>query len=129
MANQSVGTPRFYLDFTQLAKAKGFRLGDGQATSLNLTPEDANKNLNVWDFDYTNPTRYTVAQDSVYFSFYCPPFWDISDSSTANLEWAKLMSKINWVGAINHNLYYPYKRFHREGKIFPYHYLNYCLLL
>ena len=29
MANQSVGTPRFYIDYTQLAKVKGFWVDRG----------------------------------------------------------------------------------------------------
>ena len=106
MAYQKVGTPRFYLDFTQLAKAKGFRFDDGEPNSQNLIPEDDDKNNNVWDFDYTNPTSYTVRQDIPFFQFR-HPFWESRDNTTesSNFEWAKLMSTINFAGIINHNIY------------------------
>ena len=105
MANQSVRTPRFYLDFTQLAKAKGFRFNDGadQADNIHYA------NLNVWDFDYVNPSNYT-ADTSTYphFTFKCPPFWDTGSDVVENalsLDWCKLMGTANFAGIINHNLY------------------------
>ena len=61
MANQSVRTPRFYLDFTQLAKAKGY-VEDDTDRAYNVLDENGNldqnneKNINVWDYDYTYHT-------------------------------------------------------------------------
>ena len=43
MANQSVGKPRFYVDFTQLAKAKGFLHNPSKFSwaNTNLSPLNA----------------------------------------------------------------------------------------
>ena len=66
MANQSVGTPVFYIDYTQLAKAKGFfrnltDFGVNNANGIYELDSQGNRvygdnNMNVWNFDYTNAT-------------------------------------------------------------------------
>lgn len=113
MANQSVGTPVFYIDYTQLAKAKGFfrNLTDFGVNNTNGIYElDANgdriyadKNMNVWNFDYANATRYQNQNDNE-FNFRLA-FWNPDDSSEYSLEWAKLLQTANWGGLINHNIY------------------------
>ena len=116
MANQSIGTPRFYIDYTQLAKVKGFFYDPSMTVTesgqdnnaYGLNDDYAAKNMNVWNFDYANPTTYYTTDDidnprSV-FQFRLN-FWDCSNHNTeANWEWAKLMSTCNWGGVFNHNL-------------------------
>ena len=63
MANQSVGTPRFYIDYTQLSKVKGFLLDKStvDTTSDNssfLTNNQSSDNMRIWNFDYAHPKRY-----------------------------------------------------------------------
>jgi len=107
MANQSIGTPRFYLDFTQLAKAKGYVYSeDSTPSSENII--DGGDPKNVWNFDYTNPTNYT-ADTSNYgsFTFKCPPFWSALPAESEeqnNRDWARLMSTVNYGAILNHNL-------------------------
>ena len=107
MANQSIGTPRFYLDFTQLAKAKGYVYSeDSTSSSENII--DGGDPKNVWNFDYTNPTNYT-ADTSNYgsFTFKCPPFWSTLPAEWEeqnNRDWARLMSTVNYGAILNHNL-------------------------
>ena len=105
MANQSIGTPRFYLDFTQLASVKGYRGGFvDDIYSYALTLDNQPRNLNVWNFDYANPTTYTARTSSYSgFGFKCPPFWGINGEN-ADRDWARLMSTTNFAGIINHNL-------------------------
>ena len=114
MANQSVGIPRFWIDFTQLAKAKGNFLNPtsdtdpgsvdisyGEAFGYgNTTGFDdifADKNMDVWNFDYTNTTNFLTmgSGSSTWKAIFFNP----------TLEWAKLFSTINWVGFINHNIF------------------------
>ena len=109
MANQSVAKPRFYLDFTQLAKAKGYIWSENlEDLGTNLEDNNDPKNSNVWDFDYTKTTNYTaVTSASGYFTFKMTPFWttvwdQVEDN--LNLEWCKLMGTANFAGVINHNL-------------------------
>lgn len=113
MANQSVGTPVFYIDYTQLAKAKGFfrNLTDFNTNNTNGIYElDANgdriygdKNMNVWNFDYAKSTNY-ICQNENSFNFRLA-FWNPDVSSEYSLEWAKLLQTANWGGLINHNIY------------------------
>ena len=114
MANQSVATPRFYLDFTQLAKAKGY-VEDDTDQAYNVLDENGNldqnneKNNNVWDYDYTKTTNFTVQTSAIqHFTFLMPAFWRRNENVVSNnvvLEWAKLISTSNYAGVINHNLY------------------------
>ena len=112
MANQSIGTPRFYLDFTQLAKVKGFFRDpwfygfpntNGVYELIDGNDVYGEKNMNVWDFDYVNPTNYTFASGRSFFNFRLS-FWDTANTNEHSLEWAKLLSTSNWGGIINHNL-------------------------
>ena len=108
MANQSVGTPRFYIDYTQLAKVKGFMVDiGGSATGLSDNADP--RNLEVWNFDYANAKRYNMVTSEVGSAIrYCQfrlHFWDPYQHATQmDIEWAKLMSTTNWSGIINHNL-------------------------
>lgn len=109
MANQSIGTPRFYLDFTQLAKAKGYVKAGETNTSINLNPINDDKNNNVWDYDYVNTTNYTAGTSQMaHFTFSMPAFWERSwqyvDDHLVK-EWCKLMATSNYAGVINHNLH------------------------
>ena len=113
MANQTVATPRFYLDFTQLAKAKGYREYT-TSYSENLSSDDDPKNLNVWDFDYAKTTNYTAnTSGSSDLTFNCPPFWAEGEDVW---DWSKLMSTVNFAGFINHNLYSSYGT---QGDVVP----------
>ena len=113
MANQSVGTPVFYIDYTQLAKAKGFfrnltDFGVNNANGIYELDSQGNrvygeKNMNVWNFDYTNATKYQN-QNNNKFNFRLA-FWNPGDSSEYSLEWGKLLQTANWAGLINHNIY------------------------
>tara|TARA_R110002020_G_scaffold274391_2_gene489572 strand:- start:925 stop:2025 length:1101 start_codon:yes stop_codon:yes gene_type:complete len=113
MANQSVGTPVFYIDYTQLAKAKGYfrNLTDFGVNNTNgiyeLDSQGARvygeKNMNVWNFDYAKSTRYQNYQNQK-FNFRLA-FWNPDDSNEYSLEWAKLLQTANWGGLINHNIY------------------------
>ena len=80
MANQSVSKPRFWLDFTQLLRAKGYFLnpsdyGSRNATSGAFVNEDgdsdisADKNINVWELDYTNPTKFIAGHPNIGWRF------------------------------------------------------------
>ena len=79
MANQSIGSPRFYIDYSQLAKAKGFwqdlmQYGIPNTNGVYDVDMDGNavygeKNMNVWNFDYANPTDYTFAGGNNFLNF------------------------------------------------------------
>ena len=119
MANQSVGTPRFYIDYTQLAKVKGFWVDRGLIggeNSYGLTNDSSSDNMRVWNFDYSTPQTYYMPADPNssggnyagsqyvnFFLYFWNPFDHASTPSSLNLEWAKLVSTINWGGIINHN--------------------------
>tara|TARA_R100000781_G_scaffold90102_1_gene55583 strand:+ start:11058 stop:12371 length:1314 start_codon:yes stop_codon:yes gene_type:complete len=130
MAKQSVGTPRFFIDYTQLAKVKGFyfdrtQLAENQgiipgegfrtANADGLSDNRAKKNTNVWDFDYANPTRYTVGNDGgneeikAHFKFSFG-FWNPNDNWNTQIPAvAKLVHGINYVAVINHDLASSFK--------------------
>ena len=110
MANQSVSKPRFWLDFTQLLRAKGYFLnpsdyGSRNATSGAFVNEDgdsdisADKNINVWELDYTNPTKFIAGHPNIGWRFWLTP-----SNISLPKEWRKLLSTINWLGFINHNI-------------------------
>ena len=90
MANQSVGTPVFYIDYTQLAKAKGFfrNLTDFGVNNTNGIYEldsqgnrvYGEKNMNVWNFEYANPTKYMFGGNQNHMNFRLA-FWNPSDES------------------------------------------------
>ena len=114
MANQSSGSPRFYIDYTQLAKAKGFLHNPSkffwQNTSLSplnalgLDDNWADRNTNVWNFDPSHPTEYTTTVGNTAIEHKIV-FWDVTDNqANFNREWAKLMTTVNWGGIFNHNL-------------------------
>ena len=113
MANQSIGVPRIYIDYTQLAKAKGYwkNLNDYDINNTRGVYElDAigneiygDKNMNVWNFDYANPTQYTHRGGQNSFNFRLG-FWNPQNASEYSFDWAKLMSTTRWAGIINHNL-------------------------
>ena len=107
MANQNVSNPTFYIDFVQLAKAKGFFYDTAQITegavsnSTNIV--DEGKNMNVWYYDYTNPTSYSC-EAGTSFGFKLS-FWDTREGSEDyNIEMAKLFAQTSWAGIINHNI-------------------------
>lgn len=107
MANQSVSNPTFYIDFVQLAKAKGFFYDTAQITEGDVSNStnivDEGKNMNVWYYDYTNPTSYSC-EEGTSFGFKLS-FWDTREGSTNyNIEMAKLFSQTSWAGIINHNI-------------------------
>ena len=125
MANQSIGTPRFFIDYTQLARVKGFYFdrtelaeiegmidGDGFVTAIadGLSDNRAKKNTNIWDYDYANPTTYTVGNDNgneeiktnFKFAF---SFWNPNDNWNTQIPAvAKLAHGINYLAVINHDL-------------------------
>lgn len=113
MANQSVSTPVFYIDYTQLAKAKGFfrnwtDFGVNNTNGIFEFDEVFNqvygeKNMDVWNFDYTSSNEYTFAQGQSAYDFRLA-FWEPSDIESHSLEWAKLLQTANWMGILNHNL-------------------------
>ena len=109
MANQSIAKPRFFIDFTQLAKAKGYVKDGDTNKSIHLDPVNDDKNNNVWDYDYVNTTNYTaLTSDYVHFTFLMPAFWERADSVVEDnyvKEWTQLMATSNYAGIINHNLY------------------------
>ena len=125
MANQSVGTPRFFIDFTQLAKAKGFSYPQIDAdTSENII--GGGDPRNVWDFDYSKTTSYTAeSSQSASYDFKMAPFWTMDPDELpqgVSTSWAGLMGSANFVGLINHNIITSYNGVTAEGnlKIRPY---------
>ena len=101
MANQSVGKPRFYVDFTQLAKAKGFFHNPTKFGYDNAEYGDdlsADRNINIWNFNHSNPTQFLMNQYNYRRDFRLS-FW--SPTQEPNLEWCKLLSTMNWYGVIN----------------------------
>jgi len=101
MANQSVGKPRFYVDFTQLAKAKGFFHNPTKFGYANADFGDdlsADKNMNIWNFNHSNPTQFLMNENNHRRDFRLS-FWN--PTQEPNLEWCKLLSTMNWFGVIN----------------------------
>ena len=101
MANQSVGKPRFYVDFTQLAKAKGFFHNPTKFGYYNAAHGPdlfGDNNMNIWNFNHSNPTEFLM-NDSNYRRDFRLSFWD--PTQEPNLEWCKLLSTMNWFGVIN----------------------------
>ena len=138
MANQSIGTPRFYLDFTQLAKAKGIikdpsalypeHTEDDASNARNLSDNFSPHNMNVWNFDYANPKEYTFEYDlegtpQNLFQFRIT-FWDWKDPTKISLEWAKILSTANWAGVLNHNLNSAFPRENGFDKSFNFYLWN-----
>ena len=125
MANQSIGTPRFFIDYTQLARVKGFYFdrtelaeneglisGEGfrTATADGLDNNRDSKNVNVWNFDYINTTNYKIGNDggnedikrNFKFAF---GFWNPNDNYHTQIPAvAKLVHGINYIAVINHDL-------------------------
>ena len=102
MANQSVSKPRFWLDFTQLLRAKGY-FADSETSGLTVSPDKIYSLReddvgNVWKFDYTNPTVFNGLVNLRWKFIMTDPPDDLPK------EWRKLLSTINWLGFINHNL-------------------------
>ena len=94
MANQSVGTPRFYVDFTQLLKTKGFYFWEAGLGNANDIEESLTESTNnIWNFDFYKPQEYTANDDSP--DFY---FW-----TTADKNFSRLAGIANWAGFFNHN--------------------------
>ena len=71
MANQSIGKPRFYVDFTQLFKTKGFYFWEEGLQNVNkIDNNDAASNNNIWDFDLYRPQTYNAIEAKPDFHFY-----------------------------------------------------------
>ena len=101
MANQSVGTPVFYIDYTQIAKYRGFFI-DGNDLDVEQPQSVVGQNVfNVWNFDYINPFPYDISQDNSCFNMH---FFDHNNEETYSLNFARFLSTMNWVGIINHNI-------------------------
>jgi hypothetical protein len=97
MANQNVGTPRFYVDFTQLAKIKGDYLWGEEYpdTDETLSFEGQGESpTGVWDFDLYDTNSFDTTVDLASWNFYIN-----QESSMANL-----VSLSNWFGIFNHKL-------------------------
>lgn len=96
MANQSIGTPRFYVDFTQLAKIKGdYVWNEDLQDSNNLEFEGMGESPSrVWDFDLYDVQSFNTTNDIVSWSFHINPESSIS----------RLISLSNWFGMFNHRL-------------------------
>ncbi len=101
MANQSIGSPRFYLDFTQLARLKGFFYWeDGVQNSFGFNDsEPLESNNDVWNFDLYKTNQYNLNNDDYklwHFNFY--------PQDNIDKSWSRLASNSNWAGIINHNV-------------------------
>ena len=94
MANQSIGTPRFFIDFTQLAKLKGqFYWEEGIQNVNHIFNNSLESNNNIWNFDfYKNQTYEAISDDP---SFY---FHTNNDES-----FSRIAGACNWAGFFNHN--------------------------
>ena len=94
MANQNVGTPRFYIDFTQLFRAKGYYFWEeGLQNANKIIDNDKESNNNVWNFDFYRPQEYTAFHESPDFYFY----------TNADKNFSRLAGISNWAGFFNHN--------------------------
>ena len=101
MANQSITSPRFYVDFTQLAKVKGYHYWeDGVSNVNNINNNNYTESLNdVWNFNFYKPQEYQITDTY-------PPAWffNFYKNTDINVAWSRLMSNSNWAGIINHNI-------------------------
>ena len=96
MANQSVSTPRFFVDFSQLLKLKGF---------YESTTDDKVFNGDLYDGDY-----YNLESQNYYF--------ELSNMNEANEgTFSKLLGICNWGGFFNHEIYKGFINYSAE--IFP----------
>ena len=94
MANQSVGTPRFYVDFTQLFRAKGYYFWEeGLQNTNKLTDNFEESNNNIWNFDFYRPQEYTATTESPDFYF----------NTNGDKNFSRLAGISNWAGFFNHN--------------------------
>ena len=101
MANQSIGSPRFYLDFTQLARLKGFyHWEEGVANIQGLNDDSySESNNDVWNFDFYKPTSFQLNDTEAqiwWFNFF--------PEDSIDKSWSRLVSNCNWCGAFNHNI-------------------------
>tara|TARA_R100001163_G_C5055892_1_gene192329 strand:- start:101 stop:1156 length:1056 start_codon:yes stop_codon:yes gene_type:complete len=94
MANQSIGTPRFYVDFTQLFKTKGFYFWEEGLQNVNkIDNNDAESNNNIWDFDLYRPQTYNAIEGKPDFYFY----------TNEDKNFSRLAGLANWAGFFNHD--------------------------
>ncbi len=94
MANQSIGSPRFFIDFTQLAKLKGFFYWEDGVQNVNkISPNSDESNNNIWNFDLYKVQTYNSLEDSPDFYFYL----------NNDKAFSRLISSCNWAGFFNHN--------------------------
>ena len=98
MANQSVGTPRFYVDFTQLARLKGdYFWSEDYQSAINITDdEDGQRPHRVWNFDFYDVQTYQVFSDTEGFG------WKFTFNPNSPIS--RLISVSNWAGVFNHKL-------------------------
>ena len=98
MANQSIGTPRFFIDFTQLAKLKGqFYWEEGVDSSGYLLDNSAESTNNIWNFDFYKVQTYEANSSATdhgatfHFRF------------NEDKNFSRLIRQSNWAGFFNHN--------------------------
>ena len=94
MANQSINSPRFFIDFTQLARIKGYYYWEDGVKNVNKISNDQDEfNNNIWNFDFYKPQTYTSTDTNPDFYFYL----------NQNRSFSRLVSQSNWAGFFNHN--------------------------
>jgi hypothetical protein len=110
MANKPIGTPRFYVDFSQLARIKGMwstdkdiHMGSNNLTSVSQSSFYGQSAISeVWLGDYTSPKTFKITDDleAIFrFTFY----YKDGSFSSLNSDWAMLMEQMDYIAVVNHN--------------------------
>lgn len=94
MANQQTGTPRFFIDFTQLAKLKGYYYWEEDVQNVNkIVSNREERNNNIWNFDLYNPQTYEAIESNPDFYF----------RLTQDTTFSRIVNQSNWAGFFNHD--------------------------
>ena len=110
MSNKPIGTPRFYVDFSQLARVKGMWSTDfdshSRTSNLNSPSSwlSGNAAPEAWLGDYTTPKTYYSNDSTGFVEFIFTFYYESGDFSSLNDDWSKLMEKMDYVAVVNHNL-------------------------
>ena len=125
MANREVGLPRFYIDFSALARVLGLWVTQKEeweggsyefdrnsyvidrmnSSQYDLGSENLSNAYEVWLGDYSTPKTFLFSASAGEIKPHLHmSFWNVYGVNY-NLDWAKLMTTTNWYGVLNHSFH------------------------